>query len=104
MRLGLAATWLLSAVSLGFSIRAFPWDTMEPERSAYASAVLAMLGFQWVLLIILLVTAGIGLLWVFGKPEDQRGHSVIHNVRLLAAFTGLSAAIVFAIVYVSPRL
>ncbi len=104
MRLGLAATWLLSAVSLGFSIRAFPWDTMEPERSAHASAVLAMLGFQWVLLIILLVTAGIGLLWVFGKPEDQRGHSVIHNVRLLAAFTGLSAAIVFAIVYVSPRL
>jgi hypothetical protein len=77
---------------------------MSPERSAYASAVVAMLGYQWLVLIVLLVTAGIGLLWVFGKPGDPRGHSVIHNVRLLAAFTGLSGAIVFAVVYLSPRL
>jgi hypothetical protein len=63
-----------------------------------------MVGFQWIVLIILLVTTAIGLLWAIGAPRDPRGHTVAHNVRLMAAFTGLSAAVVFAVVYVSPGL
>jgi cytochrome c oxidase subunit I+III len=103
-RIGLAATWLLSAAALALSIRSFPWDTLDPKRDAYASAVIAMVGFQWIVLLILLVTTTIGLLWAFRAPRDRRGHTVAHNVRLMAAFTGLSAAVVFAVVYVSPRL
>jgi hypothetical protein len=102
--IGLAATWLLSAAALALSITTFPWATLDPKRDAYASAVVAMVGFQWIVLIILLVTTTIGLLWAIGAPGDRRGHTVAHNTRLMAAFTGLSAAIVFVVVYVSPRL
>jgi len=103
-RLGLAAAWIVSAGALGLSIQAFSGAGLEPERSAYASAVLGMLGYQWLVLIILLVTVAIGLLWALGDPEDRRGHSVVHNIRLMAAFTGVSAVVVFVVVYVSPRL
>jgi cytochrome c oxidase subunit I+III len=103
-KVGLAATWLLSAAALALSIATFPWATLDPKRDAYASAVVAMVGFQWIVLIILLVTTAIGLLWAIGAPRDPRGHTVAHNVRLMAAFTGLSAAVVFAVVYVSPGL
>ena len=102
--IGLATTWLLSAAALALSITSFPWTTVDPKRDAYASAVVAMVGFQWIVLIILLVTTTIGLLWAIGAPGDRRGHTVAHNIRLMAAFTGLSAAIVFVVVYVSPRL
>jgi cytochrome c oxidase subunit I+III len=102
--IGLATTWLLSAAALALSITSFPWATVDPKRDAYASAVVAMVGFQWIVLIILLVTTTIGLLWAIGAPGDRRGHTVAHNIRLMAAFTGLSAAIVFVVVYVSPRL
>jgi len=104
VRLGLAATWVLSAVALGLGVHAIPWDTLDPEHSAYASGVLAVVGFQWLVVIILLVAATLGLLWAIGRPEDRRGHTVAHNVSLLATFTGVSAAVVFAVVYLSPRL
>jgi heme/copper-type cytochrome/quinol oxidase subunit 2 len=63
-----------------------------------------VVGFQWIVLLIMLVTTTIGLLWALGEPNDRRGHTVAHNVRLMAAFTGVSAAVVFAVVYVSPLL
>jgi cytochrome c oxidase subunit I+III len=104
IRLGLAATWVLSAAALGLGVSAIPWNTLDPEHSAYASGVLGVVGFQWLLLIILLVSVTMGLLWAIGRPGDRRGHSVAHNVSLLATFTGVSAAVVFAVVYLSPRL
>jgi hypothetical protein len=102
--IGLAVTWLLSVGALALSITTFPWATLDPKRDAYASAVVAMVGFQWIVLIILLVTTTIGLLWAVGAPGDRRGHTVAHNTRLMTAFTGISAAVVFVVVYVSPRL
>jgi hypothetical protein len=104
MRAALVLAWLASAAALGLSIRSFPWSTLDPQSSAYASAVLGMVGFQWLVLIVLLVTVTIALLWAIGRPTDPRGHTVIHNTRLMAAFTGASAAVVFAAVYLFPRL
>ncbi|HET6778444.1 MAG TPA: hypothetical protein VFH26_06110, partial [Gemmatimonadales bacterium] len=77
---------------------------LDPKHDAYASAVVAMVGFQWIVLLVLVVTTTIGLLWAFGAPDDRRGHTVAHNVRLMAGFTGVSAILVFAVVYVSPLL
>jgi cytochrome c oxidase subunit I+III len=102
--LGLAATWLLSAAALGLSVRGFPWGTLAPEASAYASSVLGVLGFQWLVLLILLATVTIGLLWSISKPGDPRGHAIVHNTALLTAFTAASGAVVFAVVYLSPGL
>jgi heme/copper-type cytochrome/quinol oxidase subunit 3 len=104
IRLGLMFTWLLSATALGLGIYTFPWDTLEPQRSAYASGVLGVVGFQWLVLAILLTVVTIALMWAIGKPLDRRGHSVVHNVGLIAGFTGASAAVVFAVVHLSPRL
>jgi cytochrome c oxidase subunit I+III len=103
-RLGLILTWLLSAAALGLGIYSFPWAALNPKVSAYASGVLGLLGFQWVVLSVLLTGVTIALLWAVGKPLDRRGHSVVHNVSLIAGFTGVSAAVVFAVVYLSPRL
>jgi len=104
IRLGLGATWLLSAGALALSIYAYPWTVLDPELSAYASGVLGIIGFQWLVWAVLLVTATIGLLWAFGRPHDRRGHSVAHNTSLIAAFSAVSAAVVFTVVYVTPRL
>jgi cytochrome c oxidase subunit I+III len=104
VRLGLAATWLLSAAALWLSVRGFPWTTLDPKVSAYASSVLGVLGFQWLVLLILLATVTIGLVWAISQPADGRGHAVVYNTSLLTAFTAASAAVVFAVVYLSPRL
>jgi heme/copper-type cytochrome/quinol oxidase subunit 3 len=104
VRLGLAATWLLSAAALWLSVRGFPWTTLDPKVSAYASSVLGVLGFQWLVLLILLATVTIGLVWAISQPGDRRGHAVVHNTSLLTAFTATSAAVVFAVAYLSPRL
>ena len=97
-------TWLLTAGALALGIYSFPWSILDPERSAYASAVLGVVGFQWVALAIMLTGLTIALLWAIGKPLDRRGHSVVHNMSLIAWFTGTSAAVVYAVVYLSPRL
>jgi hypothetical protein len=63
-----------------------------------------MVGFQWVVLAIMLTGLTIALLWAIGKPLDRRGHSVVHNMSLIAWFAGTSAAVIYAIAYLSPRL
>jgi cytochrome c oxidase subunit I+III len=103
-RAGLAAAWLLSAGALALSLAAFPWDSADPHISAYASGVLGVLGFQWLVLLIVLMTTTIGLLWAFFRPGDPRGDAVTSNTGLIAAFSAASATIVFAVVYLSPRL
>jgi heme/copper-type cytochrome/quinol oxidase subunit 3 len=104
MRVGLVATWLLSAAALGLSLRSFPWGTLDPELSAYASSVLGVLGYQWLVLVVLLVAVTMGLLWALARPLDRRGYAVVYNTSLLAAFTAVSAVVVFAVVFLSPRL
>jgi cytochrome c oxidase subunit I+III len=104
VHLGLAATWLLSAAALGLSVGGFPWGTLAPGASAYASSVLGVLGFQWLVLLILLVSVTIGLLWSIFRPGDPRGHAVVDNMALLTTFAAASGAVVFAVVYLSPGL
>ena len=104
VRLGLSLTWVLAAAALAISLHAYPWDALAPALSGYASGVLAVVGFQWLVLGVLLTAVTIGVLWAFGSPRDRRGHAVAYNVSLLTRFTAVSAAMVFAVVYLSPRL
>jgi heme/copper-type cytochrome/quinol oxidase subunit 2 len=85
-------------------VTTFPWGTLDPDLSAYASSVLGMVGFQWIVLAVLLVVTTIALLWALRRPDDPRGHTVVHNTILLAVFTGFTAAVVFLVVYVTPLL
>ena len=104
VRAALAGTWLLSAAALGLGVRAYPWSTLQPNLSAYASSVVGLLGFQWLVGIILLVVVSLAILWALRAPGDRRGHAVADNAGLLAAFTAVSAVLVFLVVYVTPRL
>ncbi len=104
VRAGIGAGWLLVVASLWTGIRAFPWRTLDPDLSAHASSVLGVVGFQWIVLVVLLVAVTIALLWALGRPADPRGHAVVHNTNLIAAFTGFTVVVVFLVVYVTPLL
>jgi cytochrome c oxidase subunit I+III len=104
VRLALAAAFVLNVAALGFSLRAFPWTTLDPHSDAYASSVLGLLGFHWVVLAVMIVVGGIGLAWALRSPQDPRGHGVAHNANLMAAYTAADAAVVFAAVFLSPGL
>jgi cytochrome c oxidase subunit I+III len=104
IRLGLAGTWLLSAGALALGVADFPWDNVDPNLSAYWSSILGVIGYQWLVLLTLLMATTIGLLWAFFRPGDPRGHAVTCNTGLIAAFTAASATIVFVVVYLFPRL
>jgi cytochrome c oxidase subunit I+III len=101
---GLVVTWLLVVASLWTGITTFPWDALDADHSAYASSVLGMVGFQWIVLSVLLVAITIAVSWSIGRPDDPRGHAVIHNTTLIAVFTGLTSAVVFLVVYITPLL
>jgi hypothetical protein len=44
VQLGLAAAWILTAAALALSINEYPWSTLDPEVSAYASGLLGVVG------------------------------------------------------------
>ncbi|MGH7509455.1 MAG: cytochrome c oxidase subunit I [Gemmatimonadales bacterium] len=102
IRLGLAATWLLSAGALALSVASFPWDSLDPGLSAHASSILAVVGYQWLVLLILLAATTMALSWALLRPGDPRGYAVANNTGLIAAFAGGSASVVFGVVYLSP--
>jgi len=104
VRAGFAGTWLFSAAGLWLGIQSYPWSTLQPELSAYASSVLGMLGFQWLVSVILLVVVTMAMLWALRAPEDRRGQAVADNAGLIAAFTAVSGVLVFLVVYVTPLL
>jgi hypothetical protein len=104
IKAGLLATWLLSAGALALGITGFPWQQFDAATSAYASAVLAVLGFEWLVLTVVVVMAMIALLWAFGRPRDPRGYAVAQNMALVAVFSGVSAAITYGVVYLTPML
>jgi cytochrome c oxidase subunit I+III len=100
----LLSTWLLSAAALATGIAGFPWQQLDAATSAYASAVLAVLGFEWLVLMVVLGMSLIALLWAFGRPRDPRGYAVAENMTLVAAFSGISAVITYGVVYLTPML
>lgn len=102
--LALGAALVLSAVALWLSVAGFPWSTLQPGRSGYASSLVGLLGFQWIVLLVLLVNLGIALLWAVLRPLDPRGHTVAHNAHLMASFAAASSVVVFGVAYLSPWL
>ena len=45
----------------------------------------------------------VALLWSWRRPTDRRGHAVVHNTSLVTWFSAASAAVVFATLYLTPR-
>jgi len=96
--LGLGATFIAltaaSALETGLS----------PASSAYDSAFVGLLGFQWTVMLVLLAMMGAATLWAWRAPRDPRGRGVAFNAALVALFAAPSWLAVFLTLYVTPRL
>jgi cytochrome c oxidase subunit I+III len=103
-RLALGATSVLLLGALVASVRGFLASGVSPQASAYDSAVLALLGFQWLVLLLGLVILGVAQVWAWLAPSDERGRAVALNATVLGYFTSASGVIVAITVHLTPRL
>jgi cytochrome c oxidase subunit I+III len=101
---GLGGALLLLAVSGWLWIRSWQADVHEAARSAYASSFAGLLAFQEVILVVAAAMTGVALVWAIRSPGDPRGHAVVYNGSLVLGFAAVSAAVVYAVLYLSPRL
>ncbi len=94
---------LLAAGAAALSVAGFLRSGLEPASSGYASAHLGVEGFQWLVILVQSVMLFVALLWSWRRPKDRRGHAVVHNTSLVTWFSAASAAVVFATLYLTPR-
>jgi cytochrome c oxidase subunit I+III len=103
-RLALGATTGAAALSIALGVAAYRAMDVTPHHTAYGSIVVALLGYQGLVVGLALAMLVLAQLWAWLAPRDPRGHAVVHNTALVTAFAGFSALVVFATVYLAPRL
>ena len=103
MRLGLTAAFALAAAHLALLLDAWTASGLRPAADGRHSAFLAVAGFPGVVAAVLLVMLLVTLAWAWSRPADARGHAAVWNAALVYGFTGVSGAIVFAVLYLVPR-
>jgi hypothetical protein len=103
-RLALGATTGAGALSVALGVLAYRAMGLAPHETAYGSIVAALLGYQWLVGGLALAMLVLAQLWAWLAPRDPRGHAVVANTALVTAFAGFSALVVFATVYLAPRL
>ena len=100
----LAATLALGALSIAVSAHAYSGLGVSPSETAYGSIVVALLGYQWLVTGLALAMVAVALLWACLAPRDPRGHAVTFNGALVTVFAGFNGLVIFATVYLTPRL
>jgi heme/copper-type cytochrome/quinol oxidase subunit 3 len=103
-RLALAATMGLGVVSIAVGMTAYRALGVAPHETAYGSIVMALLGYQGLVVGLALAMLVLAQLWAWLAPRDPRGHAVTFNSALVIAFAALNGLVVFATVYLAPRL
>jgi cytochrome c oxidase subunit I+III len=94
---------LMSCIALYSVWHAFAGLGLTPRESAYGSIVLALFGFQWLVVLALLFMQLLALVWA-GLADDPRGHAIAENTALVTWFAVVSWVIVAATVYLGPLL
>src|SRR5690606_29698183 len=102
-RLGLIATALTTVAFLYLSYTGWTDLGIRPRASAYGSAFVTILGFEWLMAIMLLVLLAGSLVWAFTKPQDPRGHGLALLGELQGYFLAGSWVVVYIILYLMPR-
>ncbi|HEX7120166.1 MAG TPA: cbb3-type cytochrome c oxidase subunit I [Longimicrobiales bacterium] len=103
-RLGLVATAVLAVVFLVLSFGSWTALGIRPRESAYGSAVVTILGFEWLMALMLLVLVAGSLIWAYAKPADPRGHGLALIGELQGYFLAGSWVAVYIVLYLLPRL
>jgi cytochrome c oxidase subunit I+III len=103
-RLALAVTTVLTIAFLVVSGIAYAAVGSPASESAYGSIVLGLFGYQWLVAVLCLAMLVAGQLWSWLAPDDPRGAAVLLNTSLVVGFSVVSWLVVFAMVYLTPRL
>jgi cytochrome c oxidase subunit I+III len=103
-RLALATTMGLGMISIAVGAAAYRALGVAPHETAYGSIVVALFGYQGLVVGLALAMLVLAQLWAWLAPRDPRGHAVTFNGALVVAFAGFNALVVFATVYLAPRL
>ncbi|HYD55033.1 MAG TPA: cbb3-type cytochrome c oxidase subunit I [Gemmatimonadaceae bacterium] len=103
-RLALALGVVLHAGAIALGIQAWRAADAPASESAYASSVLALVGFQWCVGVGALVMLAVGSAWALRAPRDPRGRGVSLNASLVSYFTAASWLVTILVVHVWPRL
>jgi heme/copper-type cytochrome/quinol oxidase subunit 3 len=77
---------------------------LKPAADAYGSIVLSLFGFEGLVVALTVAMLLLGQLWAWRAAHDPRGHAVVFNTALVGGFAALGSVILFAMVYVAPRL
>ncbi|MGH7506331.1 MAG: cytochrome c oxidase subunit I [Longimicrobiales bacterium] len=101
---GVVSSLVLTAANFWLTMRAFAGLGLDPAASGYASVVVGLFGFQWLVDVILVVMLLFATVWALARPGDVRGHAVALNAALVAYFGAASGVITVATAYFGPRL
>jgi cytochrome c oxidase subunit 1/cytochrome c oxidase subunit I+III len=101
-RVGAAAS-IASATTLGWlSMRAWNEMGLTPVESAYGSIVVVTIGFNWMLIVMLLIMLVFTMAWAVLRPKDIRGHGLAWLTELQGYYTAASWLVTFAVLYLTP--
>ena len=103
-RLALAGAFGLATAFLALTLLAYRTMDSPSHESAYGSILLGLLGFQCLVMGLVLVMLGLAQLWAWLSPADPRGHAVLANTSLVSHFALVSWLVVAGTVYLTPRL
>lgn len=103
-RLVTLAVLALGAAFIALTAAAALEAGLSPASSAYDSAFIGLLGFQWAVMLVLLAMMGAAALWAWRAPRDPRGHGVAFNAALVTLFAAPSWVAVLLTLYIAPRL
>jgi hypothetical protein len=103
-RLALGGAAVLSLAFIVVSIVAYLTIGHPARESAYGSIVLGLFGYQWLVVVLAVAMLVTGQLWSWLAPDDPRGAAVVLNTGLVVGFSLLSWLVVFAMIYLTPRL
>ncbi|HEX6939390.1 MAG TPA: cbb3-type cytochrome c oxidase subunit I [Longimicrobiales bacterium] len=102
-RLGLVASAVMTMAFLYLGYRGWTDLGLRPRASAYGSAVVTILGFEWVMALVSLVFLAGSLVWAYTKPADPRGHGLALLGELQGHFLAASWITVYVVLYLVPR-
>jgi cytochrome c oxidase subunit I+III len=103
-RPAMVAALVLEVAFIWLTMRAWGALGLDPPTSAYASVVLATLGFAGIGALILVVMSATGAGWAARHPKDPRWQASVLNASLVSFFVAAAAWIAFAAVHFGPVL
>jgi cytochrome c oxidase subunit I+III len=103
-RAAVLAAVVAQATLLALGVAAWRAADLDAASSGYASGVLGVLGFQWLVAAWAAVMLAAALVWAVAKPGDPRGRGVALNASLVSYFSAANWLVCLAVVHLWPRL